>query len=169
MLTMLVSGLWHGETWNFIIWGALHGMFMVFSVLWSQAKGKIHWPFTLPPSLTAALRIIVTFNLVCFTWIFFRADSLADAFYIIGHLFSNLGTRSPLIELMPGGGYDWVIAIVAILLMEIAHLIQTKKGSLRQTIRVQPVWLRWSLYFGLVLIIFILGKFEPTEFIYSRF
>jgi D-alanyl-lipoteichoic acid acyltransferase DltB (MBOAT superfamily) len=169
MVTMLVSGLWHGETWNFIIWGALHGMFMVASVLWGQAKRSIRWPFVLPPRLAAGLRVFATFNLVCFTWIFFRANSLAEAFYIIAHLFSNLGTRAALVDLMPGGAYDWMIAVAAILLMEAAYLVQARKGSLRDVLRVQPIWLRWSLYFGLVLVILMLGKFQATGFIYSRF
>jgi alginate O-acetyltransferase complex protein AlgI len=169
MVTMLVSGIWHGVGLNFLIWGALHGMFMVLAVLWSQAKRSIRWPFVLPPRVTAGLRIFATFNLVCFTWIFFRANSVADAFYIIGHMFSNLGSRPHLFGLMPGGAYDWMIAFVAILLMEAAQLVQTKQGGLRQVIRLQPIWVRWSLYFGLVLVIFMLGKFEATEFIYSRF
>jgi D-alanyl-lipoteichoic acid acyltransferase DltB (MBOAT superfamily) len=169
MVTMLVSGLWHGETWNFIVWGALHGMFMVISVLWSRANRSIHWPFVLPPRLATGLRIFGTFNLVCFTWIFFRANSLAEAFYIVGHLFSNLGNRPGILGLMPGRSYDWMIAILAILLVEAAQLVPTKQGSLRQMLRLQPVWLRWSLYFGLVLVIFMLGKFEAAEFIYSRF
>jgi alginate O-acetyltransferase complex protein AlgI len=169
MLTMLVSGLWHGETWNFIIWGALHGMFMVISVLWSRAGRAIHWPFALPPRLAAGLKIFGTFNLVCFTWIFFRANSLAEAFYIVGHLFSNLGHRPMVLSLMPGGAYDWMIAVAAILLVEAAQLVPTRQGSLRQALRLQPIWLRWSLYFGLVLVIFMLGKFEATQFIYARF
>ncbi len=169
MVTMLVSGLWHGETWNFIIWGALHGMFMVISVLWSQTTRSIRWPFVLPPRLAAGLRIFGTFNLVCFTWIFFRANSLAEAFYIVGHLFSNLWTRPGILGLMPGRAYDWMIATAAILLVEAAQLVGTRQGSLRQALRLQPIWLRWSLYFGLVLIIFMLGKFEATQFIYSRF
>ena len=169
MVTMLISGLWHGETWNFIIWGALHGIFMVVSVWWSQTKRSIRRSFTLSSRLAAGLRILVTFNLVCFTWIFFRANSLADALYIVSHLFSNLGNPTLLLGLMPGGAYDWMIVMAALLLLVAAHLVQAQKGSLRQVVRAQPIWLRWSLYFAFVLAIFILGKFGATEFIYSRF
>lgn len=169
MVTMLVSGLWHGEGLNFIIWGALHGIFMVIAVLWSQVKKNISWSISLPSRVSAGLRIFVTFNLVCFTWIFFRAASLSDAIYIIKHLFVNLGAQSSLFDLMPGGFYDWMIAILAILFMEVVQDVQVKKGGLRQVVRTQPVWLRWSIYFGLVMIIFIFGRFEATEFIYSRF
>jgi D-alanyl-lipoteichoic acid acyltransferase DltB (MBOAT superfamily) len=169
MVTMLASGLWHGGNWTFIIWGALHGIFMVVSILWSQAKKSINWSFALPSRLATGIKIFATFNLVSFAWIFFRANSLSDALYIIRHLFVNLEIQSSLFELMPGGSYEWTIAILAILLMETVHMVQMKMGSLRQATRIQPVWLRWSIYFGLVMVIFIFGKFESTEFIYSRF
>jgi len=169
MLTMLASGLWHGDNWTFIIWGALHGIFMVVSVWWSQAKKSISWSFTLPSGLAAGIRIFATFNLVSFAWIFFRANSPSDAIYIIRHLFVNMEIGSSLLDLMPGGSYDWMIVILAILLMETVHIVQMKWGSLRQATRIQPVWVRWSIYFGFVMIIFIFGKFGSTEFIYSRF
>lgn len=169
MITMLVSGLWHGEHWTFLIWGALHGMFMVVSVLWSRTKGSFNWSFSLPSGLAAGLKIFATFNLVSFAWIFFRANSLSDALYVIGHLFVNSEVQSSLFDLMPGGLYDWVIAILAIILMEAVHVLQIKRGSLRQVTRGQPIWLRWSIYFGLVMVIFMFGKFASTEFIYARF
>jgi D-alanyl-lipoteichoic acid acyltransferase DltB (MBOAT superfamily) len=169
MVTMLASGLWHGANWTFIVWGALHGIFMVVSVLWSRANRAISWSFALPSGLATGIKIFATFNLVTFAWIFFRADSLSDAVYIIGHLFVNLDAQSSLLNLMPGGLYDWMIAILAILLMEAVHIVQMKKGSLRQAVRLQPVWLRWSIYFGFVTVIFMFGKFASTEFIYARF
>jgi alginate O-acetyltransferase complex protein AlgI len=102
MLTMLASGLWHGGHWTFLIWGALHGIFMVLSVLWGQAQRSISWSFSLPSALVTGLKIFATFNLICFTWIFFRANSLSDAMYIIGHLF--VGLENPAIPLRADAG-----------------------------------------------------------------
>jgi D-alanyl-lipoteichoic acid acyltransferase DltB (MBOAT superfamily) len=169
MITMLVSGVWHGEHLTFIIWGALHGVLLVIAVLWKQAGKSTNRSIFLPPRLAAGLKIFVTFHLVSFTWIFFRANSLSDALYIIRHLFVNLKFQSSLLTLMPGGLYDWMIAILAIFIMEFVQIVHTKKGSLRQVVRGQPIWLRWPIYFGLVMVIFIFGKFATTEFIYSRF
>ena len=167
--TMLVSGLWHGTNWTFLIWGALHGMFMVVSVLTSRWKNRFHLPFRLPSHITAGLKIIATFNLVSFAWIFFRANSLSDAIYILGHLFVNPPLHSSLFQSIPGGRYEWMIALLALLLVETVHWMQERNGSLRSVIRRQPAWLRWSAYYGLVLVIFMFGKFEANEFIYSRF
>jgi D-alanyl-lipoteichoic acid acyltransferase DltB (MBOAT superfamily) len=169
MATMLVSGLWHGANWTFLIWGALHGMFMVISVLMSKRKTHLHLPFRLPSHLVAGLKIFATFNLVSFAWIFFRANTLSDAMYIVGNLFVNQGIPSSLFQTMPGGWYEWLIALLALLLMEAVHWMQERNGSIRSVIRCQPAWLRWSAYYGLVIVIFMFGKFEASEFIYSRF
>jgi alginate O-acetyltransferase complex protein AlgI len=169
MLTMLASGLWHGTNWTFIIWGALHGVFMVISVLWNKANFYLHAAFSLPAHVARALKVFTTFNLVCFAWIFFRANSLSDAFYIIQHLFANLEINASLINLMAIGWYDLLIALLAILIMEVVHYGQRRYGDLREVIRRQPVWLRWLLYYALVLAIFMFGKFGAGEFIYARF
>jgi D-alanyl-lipoteichoic acid acyltransferase DltB (MBOAT superfamily) len=166
---MLVSGLWHGNHWTFLVWGAPHGMFMVISVLTSRWKKRLHLPFGLPSRITAGLKIFATFNLVSFAWIFFRANTLSDAVYILGHLFVNPEIPSSLFEIMPGGRYEWLIALLALLLMEAVHWIQERDDSIRTVIRRQPAWLRWSVYYGLVMVIFMFGKFEANEFIYSRF
>ena len=167
--TMLVSGLWHGTNWTFIVWGALHGMFMVISVLTSRWKNRLHLPFTLPSPVTAGLKIFATFNLVSFAWIFFRANTLSDAVYILRHLFVNSESPSSLFAIMPGGWYEWMIALLALLLMEAVHWMQQRDGSIRTVIRRQPAWLRWSAYYGLVMVIVMFGKFGANEFIYSRF
>jgi len=169
LLTMLASGLWHGTNWTLLIWGALHGIFMVSSVLWSRANLSVRLPFSLPPQVVNGLKIFFTFNLVCFAWIFFRANSISDAWYIVRHLFVNLEFGTSLFDLLPLGRYDWLIAMAAILSMEAVHSGQRKYGSLRETLHNQPVWLRWSLYYALVAVIFMFRKFGAAEFIYARF
>ena len=169
MLTMLASGLWHGTNWTFIIWGALHGVFMVSSVLWNRRSNSLQLPFSLPPQVANGIRIFATFNLVCFAWIFFRANSFSDAVYIVGHLFVNMELKASMLNLMPGGWYEWMIALLAILLMETIHWLQKQNGGLREALLRQPVWLRWVIYYGLVMVIFMFGKFEAGEFIYARF
>lgn len=169
MAAMLASGLWHGTGLTFIIWGALHGLYLIGSVLLSRSAGSLRLPFSLPVPVVNGIKIIVTFNLVSFAWIFFRAGTLPDAFYIIRHLFVGLDIRSSLFGIVPGGWYEWMVALLAILLMEVVHWVQERNGSLRTAIRRQPVWLRWSVYYGLVIAIFMFGKFGAGEFIYSRF
>ena len=169
ILTMLASGLWHGTTWTFIVWGGLHGVFMAGSVLWNRSRASTRLPFFLPPQVINGLRILGTFHLVCLTWIFFRANSISDAVYIVQHLFSGLRAGTPFFDLMHLGWYDWLIAALAILLMEAVHYGQRKYGSLHGVIRRQPVWVRWSVYYALIVVIFMFGKFGAGEFIYASF
>lgn len=169
MLTMLASGLWHGSNWTFIVWGALHGVFMVGSVLWSRVSMSVRLPFSLPPKVAHVIKIFTTFHLICLAWIFFRASSIPDALYIVQHLFVKLEINASLFDLMPSGWYDWLTALLAILLMEAVHRGQQKYGGLREVVRRQPVWLRWSGYYALVMVIFMFGKFGAGEFIYARF
>ena len=92
-ITFLISGLWHGANWTFIIWGALHGLYMVLEQLLSGLRnryGFINLPSRFAP-LWDAIATLTTVLLVCFAWIFFRANDLRDAWYIVSHLFRGWG------------------------------------------------------------------------------
>jgi alginate O-acetyltransferase complex protein AlgI len=91
MATMLIGGLWHGAGWTFVIWGALHGTYLV--------VGRLrHGPDEAPPVGPALWRRrFVTFQLVCLAWIFFRADSFHTAIDLITGLFTQWGQPSPLV------------------------------------------------------------------------
>lgn len=78
MTTMLLGGLWHGASWNFVIWGALHGGVLAIERLWKEFKPKG------APTLPSFLGIIITFHIVTLGWIFFRSASFADALAFIG-------------------------------------------------------------------------------------
>jgi alginate O-acetyltransferase complex protein AlgI len=70
-IVMLLGGLWHGASWNFVVWGGLHGSFLAFE----RMRGKTAWYWRLP----APLRVAFTFVLVLITWVFFRAPDLPSA------------------------------------------------------------------------------------------
>ncbi len=96
MATMLIGGLWHGAAWSFVIWGGLQGMWL--------AVGRFRREHGLAEDATRGWALwrqrIITFQLVCFAWIFFRAGSengLSTAWEIIKRLFDNWGTASPLV------------------------------------------------------------------------
>lgn len=82
MITMLLGGLWHGASWNFVIWGGIHGLYLsferavLFRLRWWNAR---NWA-------ARALRILVTFHLVCFAWIFFRAHGFEQSRAILSTL-----------------------------------------------------------------------------------
>jgi alginate O-acetyltransferase complex protein AlgI len=86
----LVSGLWHGASWGFVVWGGLHGLYLAASVYYKPYQKKLHRKLRLEKTrFLKAWQILVTFNLVSFAWIFFRANSLRDAVYVVSSLFTS--------------------------------------------------------------------------------
>ena len=82
-LTMLIGGFWHGASWNFIIWGAVHGFGLIINKLWNTLFGRIK---ILPAFLSNLLYGIITFHFVCFCWIFFKANDLETALVFINQI-----------------------------------------------------------------------------------
>ena len=82
MATMLLGGLWHGASWNFVIWGGLHGGYLSFE---RAVLGRWRWWNADHPA-AAALRLVVTFHLVCFAWIFFRARHFSHSNAMLANL-----------------------------------------------------------------------------------
>lgn len=102
MIVFLVSGLWHGAAWTFIVWGGLHGLYLVIYNLLKKGGFTIDDKFG-SNRVTGFLRILICFVLVSLTWIFFRADSLTDAFFAVKNIFASTG--SPFVDvpvLIPG-------------------------------------------------------------------
>jgi len=91
MVTFIASGVWHGASWCFIVWGTLHGAYLVSATLFRQQKRKLSKVLGLEK--TAVLKgwqVFSTFHLVCFSWIFFRSSTIKDALYVAWHSIVNL-------------------------------------------------------------------------------
>ena len=167
----LISGLWHGANWTFVVWGAIHGFYQIFSIWTSSIRKRIVKLIGLDkiPTLHNILQIIITFTLVCFGWIFFRANNISDAIYVIKNMFINIGNGVP-IDQLGLDSFQLKVAFLSIGVMELIHLIQEyKKKTIREIISTKPIWIRWSLYYILVLCIILLGTFGSQEFIYFQF
>lgn len=167
----VISGLWHGANWTFVVWGALHGGYLIFAIVTADWRQKLaHWSgLAKRPALHNLLRTLITFHLVLFAWIFFRANSLSEAFMIIGNMaaldFSLESLKSLNIAL---GWGELLVAIGSILFLELAHLLQSR-GKVHSWITAQPAPLRWSVYYLLLLAIAFFGVFNHSEFIYFQF
>ena len=93
MLTMLLGGLWHGAGWNFVIWGGLHGLFLMLNHAWHSCTG--HLPSFLPAPLSRFLAIVLTFICVVFAWVYFRAPDLPTANRLVIGMLGGFGTALP--------------------------------------------------------------------------
>lgn len=161
-IVFFLSGLWHGAAWTFLIWGLLHAFYQTMGIIARESKKRITRLRTLEinSKIGTVFSVLVTFHLVTFSWIFFRAGSLGDALYIITHLldFSSLHTWD-LLDLMVPFGF--------IFFMEIVHLNQELKFSDRIGGNYLKL-LRLGFYVFLLLSILLFG-FQNQNFIYFQF
>lgn len=171
LAVFLVSGLWHGANWTFVLWGFLHGFYLVFSIWTENIRKTLAGAMKIDrfPGLQRGLKIFLTFQLVCFAWVFFRANSIGDAFLILQNMllldFSASGLAA--INVALGWG-ELLIAAGSIVLLEAFHLLE-RTGKLRVLLLGQPRVFRWAIYYALILGIVFFGVFNHTEFIYFQF
>lgn len=164
-VTFMVSGLWHGANWTFVIWGALHGIYQIIG----DIKNKII-PFRLP----FIFSIPITFCLTMFAWIFFRANNVGDAIYIIENLFSDFNglNYQYLYEVLLNlglGGFEIIAMLGCIALLLFTELI-SYRSNIHILLNKAPFVLRFVYYYILTACIIALGVFSSGgEFIYFQF
>ncbi len=184
-ITFLICGIWHGANWTYIFWGALHGFYLMFAMWIHSYREGLYKRIGIKsyPKLFKYYQILTTFSLVCFALIFFRAKNISEAFYIVGHLFTGwsdlartLLTRG-FVFVLEGKGIGlslglsfkgFILSLSLILFLEFIHMIQSH-GSIRHMLTEKPVWVRWSLYYCLLLGIMLFGVFGQNQFIYFQF
>jgi len=153
-ITFLVSGLWHGANWTFVIWGALNGIYLIIeAVLFKSDKKNI-------------VNVFTTFVLICFSWIFFRANHVNEAFYILKTILSNPG------KLFIPGGADVVAPVYAIIAIAILLAAEIKKEYFNNVFTLggnKYAIVRWAFYSGIIFIILYMGVFNSSQFIYFQF
>jgi D-alanyl-lipoteichoic acid acyltransferase DltB (MBOAT superfamily) len=164
VIVFFISGLWHGANWTFAEWGLLHGAFFIVYIFWQRAVKNM--PKILPQPIHHAVSLFITFNAVCFAWIFFRANTTADAAWIVGHLFP-LSQAEKISELGLTGG-EMLTAAAAILILELVQYLERNKGGVA-FFEQQKLSTRWISYYTLIFIIVLLGEFGGQRFIYFQF
>jgi D-alanyl-lipoteichoic acid acyltransferase DltB (MBOAT superfamily) len=175
-IVFLISGLWHGSDWKFIIWGALHGFFQVFGFVTEPARNKMNKAIgiTRLPRLHNAWGMATTFFLVTFAWIFFRADNTKTAVYMIGRIPGVFGELSTWLKThispidIPIATGKLMLCFAVVLFMELVHRIQ-KKRSFNTLLQNQPRYIRWAVYYLFVFVIIYVGVFYNRQFIYFQF
>ncbi|MFC1712620.1 MBOAT family O-acyltransferase [Candidatus Poribacteria bacterium] len=166
LVVFIISGLWHGANWTFVIWGGFHGIWQVASISTEKIRASITRSFKIGDSSLKIVRIFITFHLVCFGWVFFRANSLSDAVHIIRNIPINILNTSRLVK--PLGEFWFMIALLSIAVLLFAQVLQRSKPGM-QFLNVKPIALRWSCYYLIIFAIVLLGVMEENQFIYFQF
>lgn len=160
LVTFLVSGIWHGTSWGFVVWGLLHGFYLACSVFYRPIQKKIHKALNLEHSEFLKIwQALITFHLVCLAWIFFRANTFGDALYIVRNIvrFGGHGT------VFKASDYSNLLFLVA----GAAFYILSKSWISAQS-RLFGSKFRWVFYYVLFFIVFYLGT-SKSNFIYFQF
>lgn len=164
IVTFFVSGLWHGAAWTFVIWGLLHGLMLSLEVVTKKRRKKIRK--AVPKTVYDNISVLFTFSFVCFTYIFFRANSVPDAFLIIRNMF-DFSASELSITLPHMGKIELLVAFISIAIMEVVHFIQGR-AQLRQFVENTGLLFRWPLYIIFVSYIMFF-RTSGAQFIYFQF
>lgn len=162
-VTMFLGGLWHGASWTFVIWGSLHGLYLVTG--YTTKKIRKRWAkkikLTKLPALRYFLSVFLTFNLVSFAWIFFRAETFEKAFLYIKSISLQPSAHGQ------GTVYLWfnLIMIVIFIAMEIAYKNRAKWTFIQRI----PTVVKIAAFALFICLIIIFAVDTSNEFIYFQF
>lgn len=167
-----VSGIWHGANWTYVIWGMLHGIYQIIGKLTKKMKGRALERIGIDrkSGIYTAMASVITFGLVAFSWIFFRANSLADASTIIRSIIKWDSQGFDLLNM--GMGYqDLVFSVVIVALFMVFEGLQSRI-VMRDRLQKLPLVIRWTLYLGMIFLFILFGIYgdlSSSSFIYFQF
>ncbi|MCI8710630.1 MAG: MBOAT family protein [Dorea sp.] len=179
MVTFLISGLWHGANWSYVAWGGVHGVYQIVGSLVAPIRDRLESRLSMKKeSMSYKLgQVIVTFILVDFAWIFFRADRFLDSISIISQIFTRW---NPWI-LFDGSLYslgldiaEMHILVVSILMLLLVDMVRYRTGKIiTEYLKEQCLWFRWltiiALFWGVTIYGVYGSGFSAVSFIYFQF
>ncbi len=177
MITFLVSGLWHGANYTFIIWGGLNGFYQIIGDLKNKMLKALGFNIKNKyiNNFLNIFRILITFSLICFSLIFFRANTVKDAFYIVENLFNDI-TNINNIQYLYNISTELGLNIFEILLVTMCIVILffieifEYKNRIYISLNKAPFIIRFAFYYVITLIIISMGVFSDAgQFIYFQF
>jgi D-alanyl-lipoteichoic acid acyltransferase DltB (MBOAT superfamily) len=177
IVTFLLSGIWHGPTWGFVLWGLLHGLYLASSVFYKPVQKQIHKILRIEKTrILECWEILVTFNLVCFAWIFFRSNTVADTCYIIPSMardFRNILDMKYVRLQFRGLGLDdtdLLLSLFFVSIVVIVNVLELKKVDIWDRLSHQSVWVRWFVYYVITCSIIYFAPYNTAKnFIYMQF
>lgn len=175
-VTFVISGLWHGANWTFVMWGGLHGFYLIVEKITGPYIEKILETLKLNSKgfLFNVVNVVKTFFLVCVGWVFFRANSMADALYALNHFWRGLNNEAHMTLLETnlnkiGFGITSVrISYFVVFFLVLIQVFQ-RKGSFRDQLKKAPLLFRWLIWYLVLFMILIFGVIGNVEFIYFQF
>ena len=166
-ITFLVSGLWHGANWTFLVWGAMHGIVVVIETITKYKRGKT--------MLVRLLQIVLTNAIFIFSMHFFRSESMTQAWAMLKKIATDFLSFNPSIIINSNSiswsllRIDWIVIVIGIFILFGLEVYQRNK-SLQLVVSGWSRPVRWSMYYLAAMCILLLGNYEGfLDFIYFQF
>ena len=168
MVTFLTSGLWHGANWTFVLWGGLHGAVQVGEKalgIRTYKKKNVIW----------LLRCFLVFLFATVAWVFFRANTIGDAFYLLTHFLSGitspasyLRTGFKAVGMTSGALVNCVLYLIPLCWYDLVSGIRNRDA--REVLSEKKAWVQWLVYIVIGLyVVFLSQKGVAAEFVYMQF
>lgn len=159
-VTFLVSGIWHGANWTFIVWGVWHGLAQIIEKAIGQQKCEYGW-------LGKSIKIVITFLLVNFAWIFFRMPTLGDACSVICRIFDVSLPMTVFVD--NTGKTGLMLYMIGIFMLFCKDFFDEYYPNKLKLFDNQRVVVRWVSYLAVISLILLTGVFGADQFIYVSF
>ena len=178
MIVFMLSGLWHGAQLTFVVWGAINGLYQVIGEILMPIREKVSDALGVNRDSEGfcVLRAIVTFTMIDFSWIFFRADSLGRAVYIIKSILNTENIWTLFDGSLYNCGLDeknFRLMVIAVIILLIADILKRKGIRVREIILRQDGYIKCLVVSFSILLIMVFGKYGPAynavNFIYFQF
>ena len=161
VLTMFLGGLWHGAAWTFVVWGLLHGVFLVVERLITQLVGASRFQL---PRLRAILGWLATLIAVVTAWVFFRAEDLSSAMTMVMAMYSAVSLSEESLAML---SYEDRVAVLVLGFMVVQQVVNRDR-PLNELLRGLP-WPLFGLALGTMLLLITLSSGQTNAFIYFQF
>ena len=182
LLTFAVSGLWHGAGWNFVVWGMLNGLYQVAGDLTGSLRARLQEKLHIHTDCGSYRLVqgVVTFLLVDFAWLFFRAESLETALQMLWHGIHNIGLFSFFdpdnmlgIQTIALSEKSFFLMLLGLVILMLVDYLKKRGTDFKAALARQNIWFRWLVYYMLIFGILIFGVYGPeydaSTFIYFQF
>jgi D-alanyl-lipoteichoic acid acyltransferase DltB (MBOAT superfamily) len=178
MITFVVSGVWHGANWTFVVWGAIHGALLVVEGAFRKRSAAVEGEPKHAGTIGRLAGTAYTLAVVLLAWVFFRAENVTEAWQIVqrivtfpGELIGAESAMAWFSEDLPRlglAGDELVLACLLIVGLTVLQIARERRGRAIEQ-RDLPIWLRWGLDYAAIFGILVFGRFGENAFIYFQF
>ena len=157
-VTFLVSGIWHGANWTFVVWGVLHGVFQIIEKMFGLQKSD-------SKGIVKIFRIFITFLIVNLLWVFFRMPTISEAWYVICKIFTDFGNT----DLFFAENSTMLYILFGVFMLFGKEIFDEFFPNRMKLFDNPKVYVRWVAYIVIFVSIMLVGVFDGGQFIYFQF